>query len=184
MYLYHYYEKSKGPFLSLSALPFDRAQELFKCIRIKNSGFAAKRPEGYLERRLELEKTARELFIKKGGKPEKHTPHYMVVDECEWLKTWYRDSSYVKIDIGEFDINTISFSYGDMFPTFSPHVSDGREYRRQIYTYDEILKLIEKYGLPQAWNADGSLGPERYIEAHVWSDSTVDKYRGLGERTI
>jgi hypothetical protein len=53
---------------------------------------------------------------------------------------------------------------------------DGKEYRRKLYTYDEILKIIEKYGLPQDWNDDGTFGPERYIEAHVWSDDPIEKY--------
>ena len=35
---------------------------------------------------------------------------------------------------------------------------------------------IRKYGLPQDWNDDGKHGPERYIEAHVWSDRTVERY--------
>lgn len=124
--------------------------------------------------------TARNLFIAKGGRPEKDTPHYMVVEECEWLKSWYKNGAYLRIDISEFDINTIGFSYGDMFPTFSSFVNDGKEYRRQIYTYSEILKLIEKYGLPQDWNADGNLGRERFIEAHVWSDRTISKYKTTG----
>jgi len=43
--------------------------------------------------------------------------------------------------------------------------------------YDDILKIIEKYGLPQDWNADGRCGPERYVEVHVWSDETINRYR-------
>ena len=66
-------------------------------------------------------------------------------------------------------------------PTFSPTINDGREYRHQIYTYEEILEMIEKYGLPQEWNADGSYGPERYIEVQVWSDWPVDQYRTKGD---
>jgi len=54
---------------------------------------------------------------------------------------------------------------------------DGKEYRRKLYTYDEILKIIEKYGLPQHWNDDGAHGLERYIEAHIWSDEPINKYR-------
>ena len=36
--------------------------------------------------------------------------------------------------------------------------------------------MIEKYGLPQAWNDDGRYGPERYIEAHIWSDDVIGRY--------
>ncbi len=25
------------------------------------------------------------------------------------------------------------------------------------------------------WNDDGRFGPERYIEAHIWSDETIQK---------
>jgi hypothetical protein len=52
--------------------------------------------------------------------------HYMVVEACDLLKSWYRDSCYVKIPIDDFDLNTISYTYGDMQPTFSPIVNDGK----------------------------------------------------------
>ena len=91
--------------------------------------------------------------------------------------TEYENSDYIKIPVEEFDMNTLSFTYGDSMPTFSPTINDGREYRHQLYTYKEILKIIDKYGLPQDWNDDGKYGPERYIEVHVWSDETVGRYR-------
>ena len=83
----------------------------------------------------------------------------------------------MKIPIEEFDKATLSFTYGDSMPTFSKAVNDGKEYRQKLYTYDEILKIIEKYGLPQDWNDDGKFGPESYVEVHVWSDETVGKYK-------
>jgi hypothetical protein len=55
-------------------------------------------------------------------------------------------------------------------------VNDGKEYRKKLYTYDEILEVIAKYGLPQDWNDDGRFGPERYVEAHIWSDDVIGKY--------
>ena len=53
---------------------------------------------------------------------------------------------------------------------------DGKEYRKKVYMYDEILEIIKKYGMPQDWNDDGKYGPERYIEAHIWSDKVIQKY--------
>lgn len=99
-----------------------------------------------------------------------------VVEHSPWLETWYENSSFIRIPIEEFDISTLSFTYGDSHPTFSPRVNYGKEYRKQLYAYNEILKIIEKYGLPQEWNNDGKYGPERYIEVHVWSDETIKKY--------
>jgi hypothetical protein len=63
-----------------------------------------------------------------------------------------------------------------MHPTFSPVVNDRKEYRKKIYTYREILKIINKYGFPQAWNTEGKFGPERYIEVQIWSDETIANY--------
>ena len=37
------------------------------------------------------------------------------------------------------------------------------------------IEIIKKYGLPQDWNPDGKYGPERYVEAHVWSDRGILK---------
>ncbi len=112
----------------------------------------------------------------KGGVVKIDSPYYMVVDHCPWLSTWFEQSDYLKIPVEEFDIKTLSFTYGDSMPTFSPLVNDGKEYRKKVYTYEEILEVIKKYGLPQNWNVDGAFGPERYIEVHVWSSETVERY--------
>jgi len=173
LFLYHYYEKSRGPFRSISELTVSEAQAVLDGIKAVNKIFAAHRYNGYIERRHELEQKSRELFAAKGGKPIRRTPHYMVVEACPWLETWYNDSAYVKIPFTDFDSSAVSFTYGDMFPTFSPRVCDGKEYRGQLYRFVEIMGLIEKYGLPQLWNGDGRFGPERYIEAQVWSDDAV-----------
>ena len=81
----------------------------------------------------------------------------------------------MKISADEFDKDTLSFTYGDSMPTFG--INDGKEYRHKVYTYDEIPKIIEKYGLPQDWNDDGKFGPERYMEVQIWSDGPISKYK-------
>ena len=45
----------------------------------------------------------------------------------------------------------LSFTYGDSHPTFSEKIYDGKEYRKKLYTYKEILEVIDKYGLLQKW---------------------------------
>lgn len=137
----------------------------------------AKRSVDYMKLRKHYEDILRTEFTKKGGIIERKNPYYMVVEKSPWLKTWFEHSDFIKIPIEAFDIRTVSFTYGDSHPTFSSRVNDGKEYRKQLYTYEEILKIIEKHGLPQEWNDDGKYGPERYIEAHIWSDTTIDRYR-------
>jgi hypothetical protein len=112
--LYHYFERKIGAFKNLSDLPANEAEEVLQKIRTdRQSSQAAQRDVNY-------EMITRNLFIEKGGKPTREAPHYMVVEACKWLNSWYIDGCYVKIRIKEFDLNTILFIYGDMHPTFSP----------------------------------------------------------------
>ena len=180
IYLYHYFDKSIGAFANLSDLPINEAKAIISKIKeIKPNTQCASRQSTYMERRHEIEDILKTEFINKGGIIKRKSPHYMVVEHCPWLSTWFEDSDFVKIPIEKFDLRTISFTYGDAFPVYSDsqHKMDDKEYRRKLYTHDEIVKVIKKYGLPQDYNADGAYGPERYVEAHVWSDETIDRYR-------
>jgi len=180
LYLYHYFDKSVGPFFSLSDLLLDEAKAILDRIKeTKPNTMCARRQPEYMENRLYYEEILRNEFKKKGGLILRKSPHYMVVEHSSWLSSWFENCGYIKIHISEFNLRTVSFTYGDSHPVFSPRPNkmDGKEYRRKLYTYDEILKIIEKYGLPQHWNDDGAHGPERYIEAHIWSDEPINKYR-------
>ncbi len=180
MFLYHYYDKSIGPFVNLSDIPMDEAKYILDSIKeTKPNVQCAKRQPAYMEDRYYYEEILRTEFSKKGGILRRKSPNYMVVEHSPWLGTWFENCAFIKIPIEEFDLKTVSFTYGDSHPTFSPRPrgDDWKEYRRQLYTYEEILHLIKKYGLPQDWNNDGKYGPERYIEAHIWGDETIDKYR-------
>ncbi len=173
-HLYHYYELARGPFLSITDLPLHEAKVLEGQLREDKSLFASKRADDYLLIRRELEQVARNLFIEKGGKPIRTTPQYMTLGQCPWIKEWYREGQQLEIHIDEFDEGTISFTYGDLFPTM--RYQDGKPYRRKIYTLDEIYLLIKEYGMPQEWNANGDQGPERYIEVQIWDDKPLLKY--------
>lgn len=180
IFLYHYFDKTMGPFVNLSDIAVDEANVILNKIKeIKPSTQSAQRDSEYMFRRHMYEDIIRKEFLKKGGIINRNAPHYMVIEHSPWLSTWFEECAYIKIPIEEFDLKTISFTYGDSHPTFSPwpRDDDWKEYRRKLYTYSEILEIIKKYGLPQDWNNDGKFGPERYIEAHIWSDEAINKYR-------
>lgn len=178
MNLYHYYDKRTGPFRSLTMLSEDLAESVLARIKEERpEGFCAKRDADYLKKRRRCEEILKREFEAKGGIVDIPSPYYMVVEHCPWLHSWYERPEYVKIPIAEFDLKKVSFTYGDSMPTFG--FDDGKEYRKQVYTYEEILKMIDKYGLPQDWNADGKYGPERYIEAHVWTDEPLKRYMSM-----
>lgn len=96
------------------------------------STYCAKWQVTYIQDRLHYEAILRNEFIKKGGKVERKAPHYMVVEHSPWLSTWYENMTYIEISIKEFDTNILSFTYGDSYPTFSPRVNDGKEYRKKL----------------------------------------------------
>ena len=186
MFLYHYYDASMKPFQNLSDIPIDEAKKILMDIALKKPNTqCAKRADEYMELRHHYEDILRCEFIKKGGNIQREAPHYMVVEHSPWLASWFENSAFIKISIEEFDKSTISFTYGDSHPTFSPKVNDGKEYRKKLYTCDEILEIIAKYGYPQDWNNDGKYGPERYIEAHIWSDDVISDFtnRALNSKT-
>lgn len=177
MDLYHYFDRRTGPFKSLTKLSPEKAKEVLEAVKTERpASFCAQRNEEYVEKRRRCEAILRKEFAAKGGIMEIESPHYMVLGYSPWLYSWYEQPEFIKIPVEEFDLRTVSFTYGDSMPTFSDRVNDGREYRKKLYTYDEILEVIAKYGMPQDWNDDGRQGPERYIEAHVWSDRTIEKY--------
>lgn len=177
MDLYHFFDKRTGPFRSLTRIPPEDAKNVILQIRKERpASQCAQRHDHYVEYRHNCEAILREEFAAKGGIMETDSPHYMTVEFSPWLSTWFEQSDFIRIPIEEFNLRTVSFTYGDSMPTFSDKCADGKEYRKKLYTYDEILKIIDKYGLPQDWNDDGKYGPERYIEAHIWSDMPIAKY--------
>lgn len=148
-------------------LPIEDAERILDQIRSENNRFASQRQQAYLSIRRELEEQLRSLFIKKGGKPQLMYPHYFVLGKCSWVLAWYLEGQEIHLPLKDFCPSQISFTYGDSFPTM--RYSDGKPYRKQVYTLSELPQLIFDYGLPQEWNPAGEKGPERYIEAQVWS---------------
>lgn len=166
--------------MNISELSMEQANIILNRIKEeKPTTQGAQRDSEYMFRRHMYEDIIRKEFLKKGGIINRNAPHYMVIEHSPWLSTWFEDSAYIKIPIEEFDLKTVSFTYGDSHPTFSPwpRDDDWKEYRRKLFTYDEILVIMKKYGLPQDWNNDGKFGPEKHIEAHILSDKTINKYR-------
>ncbi|MBO0995566.1 hypothetical protein [Bacillus sp. SD088] len=145
-FLYHYYDDSTGPFRNLSDLELAEAEQVLNDIRESKRGFASKRSFDYLKIRHRLELRARDLFISKGGKPLRTHPHYMTLGECPWLLDWYPTGQELLIPIAEFDSSVISFTYGDLFPTM--RYQDGKSYRGQVYTLEEIYPALTGSNTP------------------------------------
>lgn len=173
-WLSHYYEASVGPFRSLTKLPIDEANRIQADLMAQRDVFAGKRQSDYLEIRRELELLVRDRFIRKGGRPQIQRPHYMILGSCPWLLTWYRNGKELRIPVRKFDWMTVSFTYGDTFPAM--RYQDGKPYRGQVFRHEELPALIQEHGLPQFRNPNGQNGPDRYIEAQIWTDEPLESY--------
>lgn len=171
---YHYFEQSLGPFRNLSSLSADEAEAVTQQIRLQGRNFASRRSADYMAIRRTLEHRAYEQFVAKGGKPLQSYPHYLTLGACEWLSSWYSEPDHVLIPWGDLPVDVVSFTYGDLFPTM--RFDDAKPYRKQIYTKDEIIEVIQTYGWPQEWNREGDKGPERYIEVQVWDERFIQPY--------
>ncbi len=170
-FLSHTYERDRGPFRSLSDLPPDAAERLLADLRRRGDVFASQRADDYLATRRALEERVRALFAAQGGRPLRARPHYLVLGDCPWLRTWYREAAVIRVPLATLDPAVVSFTYGDMFPAM--RYQDGQPYRGRVYTLDDLPALVARFGLPQEWNADGSGGPDRYIEAQLWADAPL-----------
>jgi hypothetical protein len=169
-YLTHYYEAVRGPFVNLSDLSEPAAETVLEQIRKEGGTFASVRAADYLSIRRELEERVRTAFIARGGQPRRMRPHYLILGSCDWLLSWYRQGRELRIPLAELAADVVSFTYGDTFPAM--RYPDGKAHRGQVYTLQELPELVQRFGLPQVTNPDGSSGPDRYIEAQVWVDLT------------
>ena len=181
-HLYHYFNSTKPLFRALTSLPFKEAKAIMYAKHEKTSWI-----DNFLQKRYAADKNLRDKFISIGGKPIRTSPVYFTLGPNEGMKTWYDNLDWIKIPMSEFDPYTVSFTYGDSFAALNPDLNTGEEYWGNIYRYDDILKLIDKYGYPEdpEYHMGKRIFPKekpinqylKYIEAHVWSDDVLDKYR-------
>jgi len=192
IYLYHYFERDMGPFRAFTELPVEEARQILTerkaAGKIGNPDI-----EGFLQKRYGREQLVREAFVQHGGRPQRAVPYYMMFDRPhrQW-RSAYEHPAVVKIPLSEFDPLTVSFTYGDSFAVFNPALYGGEEYWGKVYFADEILGVIARHGYPPHVRYDFKRGiyPKgvhindtlRYVEAHVWSDEVVERYRERWKR--
>ena len=98
MDLYHYYDKTIGPFRNLSDLPVEEAKKILETIKdTKPNSQSAQRHNRYIEYRRNCERILQSEFAKKGGNISRAAPHYMVVEHSPWLHSWFENCDYIKI---------------------------------------------------------------------------------------
>ena len=179
MFLYHYFDNERKPFLSLSDLSDQEAIMIHKKLEKDNNIFSKRNSDGkYMELRRFVENKLYSKFIEKEGKPKRKIPYYMVLGESNFYKRLNNEgyNDVIKIPLEKFDKNTVSFTYGDSFITFiSPSYGGTEWYLNNVYMYAEIQKIIKKYGMP-VWSEDTPFHQPSYIEAQILEEEIIKEY--------
>ncbi len=187
-FLYHYFERSFGPFRPLTALPMEKARQVL--LEQKASGqFHNSNVDGFIKKRYDRDRMLRDIFVTRGGKAVRTAPIYMMLGEHRQWESAYEEPGIIKIPLEEFDPLTVSFTYGDSFTIFDPALFGKEEYWNSLYFADEILDVIGRQGFPPyvAYDFKRGIYPKdkhlhhhlKYIEAHVWSDEILIKYQKI-----
>lgn len=193
--LYHYFEKSRAPFLSITETDEINTRLIMDKIGqstiIFNRFDTPQKREFYSFFRHYTEKKIRSMFIEKGGKPTLEFPRYMTLGPTNIYHYYYEETGIIEIALEEFDDTVISFTYPDSMMTLMLaenqnealslfHISNIEKYKRphhgEVFTKSEIQNVIEKYGLPDQSDPMKNHSGNRIIEAQIWDLEVIEKY--------
>lgn len=186
----HYYSRSDHPFQNLSDLSPDElvvVLEQLKQRKAQNPAFKRVFGKAYMDFRQRTETKLRVMFEERGGKPERQSPHYFVLGECEWFSGLYPDSDTVKLDWRSLPREVASFTYPDSFvsmrlgPDYGLPPEPLQPYHDQVFFLNELAGVVARYGVPDGRTEEDYAGYhkrkfEKYIEVQVWADGPVSEY--------
>ena len=185
MYLYHYFDKTKEPFLSLSDLSKEEAKKVrdnHNRLQAEKEGREYKYDENEFdtcgwENRHVMENNMREKFATKGGQIHRKYPYYLILRNDDMSdEAAFHDGNFIKIPAEKFDMSVVSFTYGDSAQIHDPGTFSDKPYWNNVFTFAEILEIIKEYGwITKSDNWNWCI--PCYIEAQLWSDIPIEKYR-------
>ena len=185
--LFHYYEKSRQPFLSISETADTQFTEIMdglsKLPTPENRFDTEDKRNFYLFFRRYTENAIHRQFIAKGGKPILEAPRYMTLGSVSWFMDWYEDPGTLEIPLDAFDESSISFTYPDSMMSmllaeerYEPFRKYKMPYHGQVYLRSELPQLIAEYGMPDETDEQNIEYGNRIIEAQIWDLEPLSKY--------
>lgn len=181
----HYYLPDRAPFLNLSDLDADATAAVYREMALLRAAGKQHRPFGrrYTEWRSLTEKRLRELFVARGGRPERDAPHYFVFGESPWFEHLADGMRAIRVPLASLPHNVTSVTVPDSFTAMefgerfgfpaAPNPSHGR-----VFLLDELDEVVAEFGNPapswQTRHVDWQEWPAAaYIEIQLWSDAPV-----------
>jgi hypothetical protein len=177
--LYHYYEKTRLPFLSISELDpekFSGLMDEFAALDILDNRFDEKwKRDFYLEFRPYVEKVIHDRFTEKGGRPLLKTPRYMTLGPATWFLDWYENPEAISIHLSSIPLDKVSFTFPDSMMSYliaedryEPFAKYKMPYHGEVFTLDEIKDVIDEHGMPDEEDPNNIEHGNRIIEAQLW----------------
>lgn len=177
--IHHYYERSKGPYRSLSELADtefkDLMEELGSVDTVENRFDETWKRDFYQPFRLYVEENIRNSFQDKGGKPTDAYPRYFTLGPASWFHNWYLDTQEEVVSLSNVPEDQISFTFPDSMMSFliaedrfEPFAKFKQPYHGQVFTLREIRELVLKLGFPDESDPRNLEYGNRIIEAQVW----------------
>lgn len=178
-FLYHYYESTRAPFLSMSELlasEFSKIMDEFSKNDTTENGFDLDwKRDFYKMFRPYTESFIRGKFIEKGGQPKLKAPRYLSLGPCPWFMNWYKNPAEIKIPLDDIPSDSISFTYPDSMMSlliaedrFEPFAKFKQPYHGRVYRLEELANPIEQYGMPDQDDPINQEYGNRLVEAQVW----------------
>lgn len=185
--LFHYYEGSRQPFLSISELQdskFALLMDEFSELNLPESRFDEKwKRDFYLFFRPYTEQKIRERFIAKGGKPDLIAPRYTTLGPVTWFNRWYQEPKVIEIPLTNIPTESISFTYPDSMMSMliaedrhAPFAKFKQPYHGEVFRLEELQELISEYGFPDENDPKNLEYGNRIIEAQIWDLSLLEPY--------
>jgi hypothetical protein len=189
-HLLHLYKRGTEPFRTLSALQEEEAVSIMQSLYVAGSIFWERfeDPVAYLRLRKQIERSLREAFIAKGGRPREAHPIYMAFGRTRWMKNeldavTLATTAEIEVPLAWFEECDVSFTYPDSMVSFLLASEKESEYylpdfHGKVFTLSEIRSIVESQGLPgETWGISLPSSMPNYIEAQVWMHEPLLAYK-------
>ena len=184
----HYYLPGRRPFLNLSNLNSEGVRAVEQEMAQLRAAGNQFRPFGrrYVEWRKLTEERLRQLFIARGGRPQRTAPHYLVLGESPWFEHLAAGMRALRVPLRSLPRDVTSATRPDSFAAmeFGPrfgYPQEAKPYHGRVFLLDELNDLIAEFGVPApSWeehHEDWRQWPDdAYVEIQLWSDDPVREH--------
>ena len=132
----------------------------------------------YLSRRLATEDWLIAERKKKLGSTYLDRPIYCFLGDFADGRDLSRPQSLV-MPLMALSPGVLTFTYPDSMAslpiaTRPDHIAERKEYHGQVFTLDEIVDVVARFGMPgDRWKTDPLMRYDKFIEVQVWDDRPI-----------